>query len=81
MGTSAIITITVDIRPEFTLPDYTNLPTEITPTDATDAEVNNVIEGLRGERADFKAADRPAQKSDYVKLAYEGTIDGQPIMT
>ena len=59
-GTPAIITITVDIRPEFTLPDYTNLPTEITSTDATDA-------------------DRPAQKSDYVKLAYEGTIDGQPI--
>jgi trigger factor len=80
MGTPAIITITVDIRPDFTLPDYTNLPTEITATDATDTEVDSVIEGLRGERADFKAADRPAQKSDYVKLAYEGTIDGQPIV-
>ncbi|MCX6952256.1 MAG: trigger factor [Verrucomicrobia bacterium] len=78
-GAAATITITLDVRPEFTLPDYTNLPTEITPTDATDAEVEGVIEGLRGERADFKAADRPSQKSDYVKLAYEGTIDGQPI--
>src|SRR6185295_17235895 len=27
----------------------------------------------------FKATDRAAQKGDYVKLAYEGHIDGQPI--
>ena len=78
-GAAATITITLDVRPEFTLPDYTNLPTEITPIDPTDAEIENVIEGLRGERADFKAADRPAAKGDYVKLGYEGTIDGQPI--
>ena len=78
-GTSATVTITLDVRPEFQLPDYGNLATEIAPTDATDAEVDGVIQGLRNERADFKAADRPAQKSDYVKLAYEGKIDGQAI--
>jgi len=78
-GLSAAITVTVDIRPEFALPDYLGLPTEISPTEATDAEVDTVIEGLRGERADFKVAERPAQKGDYVKLAYEGTISGQPI--
>src|SRR5690349_23832148 len=38
-----------------------------------------MIQGLRSERADFKPADRPAQKGDYVKLAYEGKVDGQPI--
>jgi trigger factor len=79
-GAPATITIVVDVRPEFPLPDYLNLPTEILPTDATDAEVEKVIEGLRSERADFKAADRPAQKGDYVKLAYEGTIDGKSIV-
>lgn len=79
LGAAATVTITVDVRPEFALPDYTNLPTEVTSTDSTDAEVEKIIEGLRGERADFKAADRPAQKSDYVKLGYEGTIDGKPI--
>lgn len=78
-GQPAEITVTVDIRPEFTLPDYTGLPTEIAPVDATDAEVDDVVQGLRAERADFKPADRPAQKSDYVKLGYEGTIDGKPI--
>ncbi len=78
-GLSAAVTITVDVRPEFKLPDYTGLPTQVEPTEATDTEVDNVIDGLRSERADFKVADRPAQKGDYVKLAYEGSLDGKPI--
>ena len=80
VGTAATITIVVDVRPEFTLPDYQNLPTEILPTEATPAEVEKVIDGLRSERADFKAAERAALKGDYVKLAYEGTVAGKPII-
>lgn len=79
VGAPATVTVTLDVRPEFTLPEYAGLPTEVAPTEATDAEVDAVIEGLRAERADFKVADRPAAKGDYVKLAYEGSIDGQPI--
>jgi trigger factor len=78
-GQPATVTFTIDVRPEFALPDYVGLPTEIQPTDATDAEVDAVIESMRSERAEFKVADRPAVKSDYVKLAYEGRIDGKPI--
>jgi len=78
-GLSAAVTITVDVRPEFKLPDYTDLPTEVAGTESTDAEVDSVIEGLRAERAEFKVAERPAVKSDYVKLAYEGSLDGKPI--
>jgi trigger factor len=78
-GSPANVTIVLDVRPVFELPDYANLRTEIVTTEATDAEVDNVIQGLRSERADFKPADRPAQKGDYVKLAYEGKIDGNAI--
>ncbi|MBI5693307.1 MAG: trigger factor [Verrucomicrobia bacterium] len=78
-GTAASVTFVVDVRPEFTLPDYQNLPTEVMPTDATEAEVDRVIEGLRADRADFKTADRASQKGDYVKLAYEGTSEGKAI--
>lgn len=78
-GLSAAITITLDVRPEFKLPEYTGLATEVAPTDSTDAEVAAIIEGLRGERADFKTAERPAAKGDYVKLGYEGTVDGKPL--
>lgn len=78
-GQPANVTVTLDVRPEFELPAYTELPTEVAPVEPTDAEVENVIEGLRSERADFKKAERAAQKGDYVKLSYEGTIDGKPV--
>lgn len=78
-GLSAAITVTVDVRPEFTLPDYVGLPTTVPPVDPTDAEVDSVIQGLRSERADFKATDRAAAKGDYVKLSYEGSTEGKKI--
>jgi trigger factor len=78
-GAGAEITVTVDVRPEFTLPDYLGLPTEIQPLEATDAEVEGVIQGLRQEKADFAIVPRPAAKGDFVKLGYEGTVDGKPI--
>ena len=78
-GEAANVTITLDVRPDFPLPEYVGLHTEVAPVDPADAEVDNVIEGLRSERADFKKADRAAQKGDYVKLSYEGTIDGKAI--
>ena len=78
-GLSAAVTITVDVRPEFELPEYIGLKTEVAPTDVTDAEIDTAIDAIRGERAEFKVAEREAKKSDYVKLAYEGTVDGKPI--
>ncbi len=78
-GSAAAITVTVDVRPEFTLPDYNGLPTKIEPVEPTDAEVDNIIQALRSDGADFKPAERAAAKGDYVKLSYEGSLDGQPI--
>ncbi len=78
-GSPAEITVTVDVRPDFTLPDYVGLPTEIQPVEATDAEVDAVVQGLRQEKADFAVVTRAAAKGDFVKLGYEGTLDGKPI--
>ncbi len=78
-GAEVSVTVTVDVRPEFTLPEYNGIPTEVDPTDASDAEIDNVVQGLRSERADFKVAERPSQKGDYLKLSYEGSVDGKPI--
>ena len=78
-GLSAAIKLTVDVRPDFKLPDYTGLVTEITPVEPTDAEVDTVIEGLRAERADFKVAERAAAKGDYVRFGYTGTLDGKSL--
>lgn len=74
------IVITVDIRPSFELPELAGIPVTVTPVEATDEEVSKAIDALRGERADFKAVERAAQKGDYVKLSYEGSVDGKAIL-
>jgi len=78
-GISAAVTVTVDVRPEFELPEYVGIKTEVAATEVNDEEVSAAIEAMRGERAEFKVAEREAHKSDYVKLAYEGTIEGKSI--
>ena len=78
-GLSAAIKLTVDVRPEFKLPDYTGLATEVLPTEPGPEEFDKVIEGLRSERADFKVADRAAARGDYVRFGYTGTLDGKPL--
>jgi len=78
-GAGATITVTLDVRPDFALPDYVGLPTTVAPVEPTDADVDQVIERLRTERAEFKTADRPAVKGDYVKLSYDGSVDGKSI--
>ena len=78
-GLSAAIKLTVDVRPDFKLPEYKGLATEVKATEPTAEEIEAVIQGLRSERADFKTAERPAQKGDYVKFGYEGTLDGQAL--
>jgi trigger factor len=79
-GAAATITVTVDVRPDFAVPDLASLATEVESTEATEAEVSAAIEKLRVDRADFKVAERAAEKGDYVKLAYEGSVDGKPIV-
>jgi trigger factor len=78
-GQAAEIRFTVDVRPQFELPAYDALETEVAPVEATDEEVDRTIEAMRAERADFRVAERASAKGDFVKLSYEGTVDGKPI--
>lgn len=76
----ASIVITVDIRPSFTLPSLDGIAVTVAPIEPTAAEVEAGVNALRSERADFKVVERAAAKGDYVKLAYEGSVDGQPVL-
>jgi trigger factor len=79
VGKEASITVTVDVIPEFQVPEYAGLATQVSPIEASEQEVDAVLNNIRAERAEFKVASRPAQKGDYVKLAYEGKVEGKPI--
>ena len=75
----ATITMTFDIRPDFELPDYNDLPTGIAPATPTDSEIDSLINILRSEQAKFEVSPGPAKKGDYIKLSYEGSLDGRPL--
>tara|TARA_B100001248_G_scaffold220746_1_gene176659 strand:+ start:106696 stop:108030 length:1335 start_codon:yes stop_codon:yes gene_type:complete len=78
-GKEGTIRFTLDIRPEFDLPEYKQIPITLPIVEVTEEDVDKAIDEVRQQRADFKVTDRAAQKGDYVKLSYTGTLDGQPV--
>ncbi len=71
--------LTIDINPDFELPEYRNIDTEVPPTEVEDKEIEDTIDRIRRQRADFEVVERPAAEGDYVKVSYKGTLDGEDI--
>ena len=78
-GDQLVFTAEVDVRPEFELPDYTNLPVTVDDVEASDQFVDEQINALRERFATLKTADRPAAQGDYVSIDLAATIDGEAI--
>lgn len=78
-GQEATISFTVDVRPQFEIKDYKGLEVEGAPETVSDEEIDEMIDHLRRDRAEFQPTDRASQAGDYVKFSHEGSIDGQPI--
>ena len=74
---SASVEVTVDIEPDFTLPDYKDFELTIEPTDVSDEEVTKELDAIREQRASFDVVERASVKGDYVKCSYEGSLDGK----
>ena len=73
-------TATVVTQPEFELPNYSGLVLESKSTELTEAEIDESIEALREQAADFAdVAERAAAMEDYVVVSYEGTVNGKPV--
>ncbi len=78
-GAPVEIGITVDIVPAFELPGYKGLPVKAGEIVVADTEVDEIVEHLRREAADFTTVDGPAGQGDYVKFGFEGRIGEQKI--
>lgn len=78
-GKAAKLTFTVDMLPDFELPNYEGLKVESEPIDAEDGEIEKMLTQILSQRAEFKVAEKAAEKGDYVRCSYEGKIDGQSI--
>lgn len=69
----------VDLAPEFELPEYKGLDLPSEPVSISDEEIDKTIASIRSQQARFEVVERAAEKGDYVKIGYEGKIDGTPV--
>lgn len=73
-------TATVVTRPVIELPDYKGLEIAVEKKVVTDAEVDQFLDGLRGDLAEFKTVEgRAIAMGDFAVLDYEGSIDGKSL--
>jgi trigger factor len=71
---------TVVTAPEFELPEYKNIPVHLPDVKVSDAEVEQAIERLRDQSADFvDVTGRGLQMGDFAVLDFDGSVDTKPI--
>ncbi|HSH94784.1 MAG TPA: trigger factor [Roseimicrobium sp.] len=70
---------TVELEPEFELPEYKGLDVKREAAVTTDADVERALGVLAEQRAEYKDVERPVQDGDFVVVNYTGTCDGKPI--
>ncbi|MDP0498618.1 MAG: trigger factor [Verrucomicrobiota bacterium JB022] len=78
-GTEANVDVTVDITPKFDLPEYVGLETSSPSTEVEDKEIDDTINNIRRQRADFEKVERAAAAGDYVQVSYTATFEGKPL--
>jgi trigger factor len=79
-GKALTYSVTVDVRPEFTLPEYKGIELSRNREDVKESEVDERIESLREQRADFEdVEDRPVSRGDMAQIDFTGSLDGTPL--
>jgi len=68
------ISVEVDVRPDFDLPDYEGLELTVDSVDITDDEVDEELTNLRTRFGTLVTVDRPATKGDFVQIDLTATI-------
>src|SRR3990167_1222058 len=70
-------TVTFEIFPDIKLNDFSQLQVERLKAEISDEDVNEMLEKLRKEKADWVKVDRAAQKGDQVVIDFEGSMKGE----
>ncbi len=68
---------TFEVYPEVELKGLDAITVEKPVAEVTDADVDNMIETLRKQNADYEAVERPSEDGDKVKINFVGTVDGE----
>ncbi len=78
-GAEASVIFTVDIVPEFDLPEYEGIAVTHESTEASAEEINKMLNQMLSQRAEFNVAEKAAEKGDYVRCSYEGKIGDEAV--
>ncbi len=73
----ADFTATVEVRPDFEVPDYSEVQVAHPDWELTEEEVTEQLDMLRERFAKLNAVERPAQVGDYLTVTIEGLRDGE----
>ena len=76
-----LVTVEVDVRPEFEIPKYDGLKIEVDATEVSPDEVETELENLRSRFGTLVTVDRPAAKGDFVQLDLIATVGGTTVDT
>lgn len=72
---------TVEVEPDFEMPQYKGLQIQVEKREVTDANVDEALERLRAQAAQYvDIQDRGLQDMDFAIVNYTGTIEGQSIL-
>jgi len=79
-GEPLAYSVTVDIRPDFTLPEYKGISLSKEKEEVTEEEMEERIEGLLNQRADYEdVEDQPVARGDMAQIDFTSTLDGTPV--
>lgn len=69
----------VEVRPTIEVAGYNGLRVEIPNPVPSDEEIDEQIDRMRQQYAEFVTVERPAEDGDHVTIDIEGTHDGEPV--
>ena len=69
----------VDVRPEFDLPDFSDISVEVPALGSTEERIDHELEHLRERFGSLKTVDREAGDEDFIALNLSATVDGEEI--
>lgn len=72
-------TAELDIRPDFTVPEFTGLEATVDPKRSVEEEVEERVQLLRARFASSTEVERPAAEGDQVTISLMGSRNGEPL--
>ncbi|MBN2161737.1 MAG: trigger factor [Pontiellaceae bacterium] len=72
--------VTVDVEPEFKLPEYTGIPVKEEKIEVSDAQIQEQVDAILNQHANYEEVEGKAvAEGDMAQLTYEATVDGTPL--